>query len=167
MKRVASMYRTYYSLVFNTISSLTFLSLSARGFHYHASTCSFRFPAYEAPQGQHSLKSEAGHVAEMMVTFLQEKANVAGLQVMSFDMTDLSYAPEVAQGLLVRQQAEATLAARQIIARGGVLLATESLAAISAKGVEFSRDEKARLASNLLITICGESKSAHQATIPE
>jgi hypothetical protein len=90
----------------------------------------------------------------------QEKAVVAGLQIISFDMTDLSFAPEVAQGLLVRQQAEATLAARTIIAKGATLLASETLASLSEKGVEMDQRERARLASNLLLTILGESKSS-------
>ncbi len=72
---------------------------------------------YEAAAGQHSLKTEAEHVREMMVSFLQvyslvvcscgcilrwihfillawgvqEKCIVAGVEIISFDLTDLSY----------------------------------------------------------------------------
>jgi regulator of protease activity HflC (stomatin/prohibitin superfamily) len=115
---------------------------------------------YEAPVGHHSLKTEASHVREMMVQNLQEKTLVAGVEVLSFDLTDLSYAPEIAQQMLVRQQAEAVLAARGIIARGGVMIAQQTVAELAEKGVTFTADEKARLVTNLLITVCGESKAS-------
>jgi hypothetical protein len=84
----------------------------------------------------------------------------AGVEVLSFDLTDLSYAPEIAQQMLVRQQAEAVLAARGIIARGGVMIAQQTVAELAEKGVTFTADEKARLVTNLLITVCGESKAS-------
>ena len=118
--------------------------------------CASMYP-YEAANGP-SLKSEAEHVREMMVSLLQQKAQIAGASIISFDLSDLSYAPEVAQQLLVRQQAEATLAARTIIAKGAVSISTTAVDQVAAGGVEFTREEKARLVSNLLITICGDSR---------
>jgi len=42
-----------------------------------------------------------------MVKLLQEKANVAGCHVVSYELADLQYAPEIAPGMLVCQQAKA------------------------------------------------------------
>ncbi len=47
-----------------------------------------------------------------MVQLLQNKAEVAGLKVISYELADLQYAPEIAPGMLVRQQAQALIEAR-------------------------------------------------------
>lgn len=114
---------------------------------------------YEAKPGQNSLKSEAEHVREMMVSFLQEKASLAGIEIISFDLSDLSYAPEIAQGMLVRQQAQATLDARSIIAKGAVGIATETIRDMESQGVKLTEAGKNKLVSNLVVTICGDSKN--------
>ena len=46
---------------------------------------------------------------------LQERVEVTGARILSFDLIDLSYAPEIAQVMLVRQQAEAFIDARKLI----------------------------------------------------
>ena len=44
---------------------------------------------------------------------LQLRLNAAGVYVISFDLTDLSYSPEIAAAMLVRQQAQAMITARK------------------------------------------------------
>jgi membrane protease subunit (stomatin/prohibitin family) len=51
---------------------------------------------------------------------LQEKVHVAGVLVESFELSDLSYAPEIAQVMLVRQQAKAMVDARKTVVDGAV-----------------------------------------------
>ncbi len=72
-----------------------------------------------------------------MVSLLQEKANVCGATIIrfsfltprsliltrfffSYELTDLQYAPEIAAGMLVRQQAQALVEARFTIVEGAV-----------------------------------------------
>lgn len=66
---------------------------------------------YECKSGK-SLQSESAEVSSIMVRLLQEKANVAGCRIVSYELADLQYAPEIAPGMLVRQQAEALVDAR-------------------------------------------------------
>ena len=66
---------------------------------------------YECRSGK-SLQSESAEVSAIMVRLLQEKADVAGCRVVSYELADLQYAPEIAPGMLVRQQAEALVEAR-------------------------------------------------------
>jgi len=116
-----------------------------------------RYP-YEAVGDKHSLKASHHFVSEEMRKELQEKVQLSGAVVISFELTDLSYAPEIAQAMLVRQQAEATVSARHTIVKGAVQITNGAVEAIEAQGVKFSREEKAKLMGNLLITICGETK---------
>ena len=76
-----------------------------------------RYP-YESTDGSASLKTESYEIGIELCRSLQEKATVAGVLIESFDLADLSYAPEIAQVMLVRQQAKAMVDARQVIVDG-------------------------------------------------
>jgi regulator of protease activity HflC (stomatin/prohibitin superfamily) len=117
---------------------------------------SSKYP-YESKDG-HSLKGEAKEIGGEMVSLLQSKADKAGVEIISFELSDLSYAPEIAQAMLVRQQAQALVDARKIIVDGAVGIASDTLRNLGNDGITFTEIEKQRLVSNLLIVICGESK---------
>lgn len=112
---------------------------------------------YESPSG-HSLKAEAQSIGEEMVTLLQAKVDTAGTEVLAFELSDLSYAPEIAQSMLVRQQAQALVDARKIVVEGAVEIVHEAIHQLEGKGLGLADGERSRLVSNLLTVICGESK---------
>lgn len=114
---------------------------------------------YEGKGDEQSLKSEAEHLRIQLRDMLQERVNDAGLQVISFELNDLSYAPEIAQQMLVRQQAEAVVDARKVVAHGAVEITHEMLKGLAKKGIEFDDRQKAQLAANLCVIICGEQKA--------
>src|SRR3989344_6927031 len=66
---------------------------------------------YECRTGK-SLQSESREVSALLVRLLQEKSEAAGARVISYASADLQYAPEIAPGMLVRQQAHALVEAR-------------------------------------------------------
>lgn len=112
---------------------------------------------YESPDG-HCLKSEAAVIAQEMVGVLQQKVEVAGVRVLSFELSDLSYAPEIAQSMLVRQQAQALISARQIVVEGAVGIVHDAMNMLTEKGVTLGTEDRARITGNLLAIICGEAK---------
>lgn len=112
---------------------------------------------YESPSG-HSLKAEAQSIGAEMVATLQTKVNAAGTKVSAFELSDLSYAPEIAQSMLVRQQAQALVDARKIVVEGAVEIVYEAIQQLEAKNLGLAEGERARLVSNLLTVICGEAK---------
>ena len=89
---------------------------------------------------------------------LQTKLDCAGIRVVSFELSDLAYAAEVAPMMLVRQQAQALLDARGVIVAGSVGI-VDSACGSSTKGAPGSptRDE-ARLVSNLMTVLAGETR---------
>jgi regulator of protease activity HflC (stomatin/prohibitin superfamily) len=115
-----------------------------------------RYP-YESATHTISLKSETGAVAREMRELLQAKVESAGAQVASFELSDLSYAPEIAPSMLVRQQAQALVDARRVIVDGAVQIVHHAVELLEEKGHKLPAGEESRLVSNLLTVICGES----------
>lgn len=112
---------------------------------------------YESPDG-HCLKSEANIVGQEMVSAMQNKIESAGVQVISFELSDLSYSPEIAQAMLVRQQAQALIGARKIVVEGAVEIANDAMKHLVERGFQLDDDHQARIVGNLLAIICGEAK---------
>ena len=112
---------------------------------------------YESKDG-HSLKSEAIEVGEEMVALLNKKVAPAGINIESYELEDLTYAPEIAQSMLVRQQAQALVDARKIIAEGAVEIVDEAVTMLDGRGYKLDDRSKSRLVSSLLVVICGEGK---------
>ena len=90
---------------------------------------------------------------------LQQRLSKAGVAVDEARLTNLSYAAEIAQAMLRRQQAEAVIAARQKIVHGAVSMVAMALKELAEKDVVQLDDErKAAMVSNLLVVLCGESE---------
>jgi len=124
-----------------------------------------RYP-YESKDG-HSLQRESDNVSKEMIAILQRRANVCGGRIHSFDLTDLQYAPEIAQGMLVRQQAQALLDARKVIVDGAVGIVTAAVASLAQSGVKLTDRDSAHLVSNLLAVLCSESRVTPTFSISE
>src|SRR2546428_10993628 len=90
---------------------------------------------------------------------LQERLAKAGVVVDEARLTHLAYAPEIAQAMLRRQQAEAVIAARTKIVHGAVSMVEMALRELSEKDVvKLDEERKAAMVSNLLVVLCGESE---------
>merc|ERR1740121_1258565 len=118
-----------------------------------------RYP-YSANPGQPSLQSECAGISSELVRVLQEKTTVAGTQVLSFELVDLAYAPEIAQSMLVKQQAEALVDARRLIVGAAVDIVQQAVSQLEAKGSNLSDQAKERITSNLLSVICSHSPAS-------
>jgi regulator of protease activity HflC (stomatin/prohibitin superfamily) len=106
-----------------------------------------------------TLRSSADEVAEALRAELQERLGKAGVTVEEARLTHLAYAPEIAQAMLRRQQAEAVIAARQKIVHGAVSMVDMALKELAEKQVVTLDDErKAAMVSNLMVVLCGESE---------
>ena len=106
-----------------------------------------------------TLRSSTDTVAAALRTELQERLDKAGVWVDEARLTHLAYAPEIAQVMLRRQQAEAVIAARQKIVHGAVGMVEMALNELAQKQVVHLDDErKAAMVSNLLVVLCGESE---------
>jgi regulator of protease activity HflC (stomatin/prohibitin superfamily) len=106
-----------------------------------------------------TLRSNVAEVSQALRRELQERLAKAGVVVDEARLTHLAYAPEIAQLMLRRQQAEAVIAARQKIVQGAVSMVDMALKELAEKQVLVLDDErKAAMVSNLMVVLCGESE---------
>jgi regulator of protease activity HflC (stomatin/prohibitin superfamily) len=106
-----------------------------------------------------TLRSSVDEVSEALKKELQDRLQKAGIVVEEARLMHLAYAPEIAQAMLRRQQAEAVIAARQKIVHGAVSMVQMALQELAEKKVVVLDEErKAAMVSNLLVVLCGESE---------
>jgi regulator of protease activity HflC (stomatin/prohibitin superfamily) len=113
----------------------------------------------DGEDNESTLRSNVDEVSRALRTELLERLAKAGVTVDEARLTHLAYAPEIAQAMLRRQQAEAVIAARQKIVHGAVSMVDMALRDLAAKQVVQLDDErKAAMVSNLMVVLCGESE---------
>jgi regulator of protease activity HflC (stomatin/prohibitin superfamily) len=113
----------------------------------------------ESEDNEPTLRGSADEVAHGLQAELQARLAKAGVTIDEARLTHLAYAPEIAQAMLRRQQAEAVIAARMKIVHGAVSMVDMALKELSEKAVvEMDEERKAAMVSNLLVVLCGEAE---------
>ncbi|MCE2659814.1 MAG: SPFH domain-containing protein [Rubrivivax sp.] len=106
--------------------------------------------------GETTLRS-GGEAGAALKHELQQRFDDAGVVVDDAKISHLAYAPEIAQVMLRRQQAEAIISARQKIVHGAVSMVEAALKGLSErKIVELDDERKAAMVSNLLVVLCSD-----------
>jgi regulator of protease activity HflC (stomatin/prohibitin superfamily) len=104
-----------------------------------------------------SLRGSPDEVSENLGLQVQARLDVAGVEVIEARISHLAYAPEIAQAMLRRQQAEAVVAARQKIVEGAVGMVESALKMLSEQHVlDLDEEKKAAMVNNLLVALVSE-----------
>ena len=104
-----------------------------------------------------SLRANADEVRWSLQSDLQSRLHTAGIQILDTRLTHLAYAPEIADAMLRRQQAEAIVAARKTMVQGAVGLVQMALAQLADSDlVELDPERKAAMVSNLMVVLSGD-----------
>lgn len=113
---------------------------------------------YDSSEGEEvSLRSSIDEVSEALAKEIHERVKAAGVNVEEARINHLAYAPEIAQAMLQRQQAEAIIAARQKIVEGAVSMVEMALDKLKEQGVvELDEERKAVMVSNLMVVLCSD-----------
>ncbi|UBB23975.1 SPFH domain-containing protein [Pseudoxanthomonas japonensis] len=115
------------------------------------------YPYDQHEEGQLALRSHATEISQHLKNELAERLADAGVQVIDARISHLAYAPEIAQAMLQRQQANAVIAARTRIVAGAVGMVEMALAELQKNGVvQLDEERKAQMVSNLLVVLCGD-----------
>ena len=104
-----------------------------------------------------SLRDNAEEITGQLSAEISDRVTAAGVRIIESRLTRLAYAPEIAQAMLRRQQADAVVAARQRIVSGAVGMVQLALAQLDEHNVvELDEERKAAMVSNLLVVLCGD-----------
>jgi regulator of protease activity HflC (stomatin/prohibitin superfamily) len=116
-----------------------------------------RHPYDDYAKGAVSLRRNTDDILLTLHAELQARLETAGVEVLETRLTHLAYAPEIAEVMLRRQQAEAVLAARKTMVAGAVGLVEMALQQLEdADLMELDPERKAAMVSNLMIVLSGE-----------
>ena len=108
-------------------------------------------------EGIVSLRGSTAEVAELLKKEIQDRLAQAGVEVIEARISHLAYAPEIAQAMLLRQQAGAVIAARSRIVQGAVTMVEMALEELAKRQiVELDSERKAAMVSNLLVVLCSD-----------
>ncbi|NUM56682.1 MAG: SPFH domain-containing protein [Candidatus Hydrogenedentes bacterium] len=111
----------------------------------------------DSPAEETTLRDSKDVVSAALQRELQERLNKAGVEVDEARLTHLAYAPEIANAMLRRQQAEAIIAARQKIVHGAVSMVQMALTELDQQNiVQLDEERKAAMVGNLLVVLCAE-----------
>lgn len=111
----------------------------------------------EGENNEVTLRDGSEETNNVLTQKLNERLDMAGLEVVEARINYLAYAPEIAAVMLRRQQAAAIISAREKIVEGAVSMVRMALDRLSAEQVvELDEDKKAAMVSNLLVVLCAE-----------
>ena len=107
-----------------------------------------------------TLRSGGEEINEQLKEKLDERLNMAGIEIVEARINYLAYAPEIAAVMLRRQQADAIIAAREKIVEGAVSMVSMALQRLADDNVvELDEDKKAAMVSNLMVVLCGDDSA--------
>lgn len=114
----------------------------------------------EHSTGELTLRSGGEEINKQLEEKLDERLNMAGIEIVEARINYLAYAPEIAAVMLRRQQASAIIMAREKIVEGAVSMVKMALRKLSDEEVvELDDDKKAAMVSNLMVVLCSDESA--------
>lgn len=139
--------------MFNVQNYGNFLSIQADTTLRDVARC---YPYDSTDSDEKTLRGSSVEVSERLKELLQERVEVAGLEIIEARIAHLAYAQEIAAAMLQRQQATAIIEARQKIVDGAVGMVEMALKKLNESQIcELDEERKAQMVSNLLVVLCG------------
>lgn len=118
---------------------------------------SFPYDNLEDEDAEITLRGGAEKVNHLLMSELNEKLSMAGIEIIDARISHLAYASEIASAMLQRQQATAVVAARKQIVEGAVGMVEMALHKLSEKQIiALDEERKAAMVSNLLVVLCSD-----------
>ncbi|HBF20155.1 MAG TPA: hypothetical protein DDW81_08650 [Cryomorphaceae bacterium] len=117
----------------------------------------YPYDTFDDDEADISLRSGLEDINHELDTEMQERLNIAGIEVIEGRINHLAYASEIAGAMLQRQQATAIVAARLKIVEGAVGMVEMALEQLSKKEIlELDEEKRAAMVSNLMVVLCGD-----------
>ena len=92
-----------------------------------------------------------------MTAELQERLNVAGVEIIETRLTHLAYATEIASAMLQKQQSAAILSARKIIVEGAVSITEDAIDRLARETeLDLTDAQRLQIINNIMVAIVSE-----------
>ena len=115
------------------------------------------YPYDTGEEEEASLRGNPDEINAALQQEVQARLEVAGVEVMESRISYLAYAPEIAQVMLRRQQAQAIIAARRQIIEGALSMVEMSIKRLSEQEhINLDEPTKAAMINNLLVVLTSE-----------
>jgi regulator of protease activity HflC (stomatin/prohibitin superfamily) len=108
-----------------------------------------------------TLRGNPDEISGELRADLSKRLAVAGVEIQDARLTHLAYAPEIAQAMLRRQQADAIISARRKIVEGAVGMVEMALRDLEkSSNIFIDEDKKAQMVSNLMVVLVSEREAS-------
>ncbi len=116
------------------------------------------YSEHEAHEHRNITLRDGGDIInDLLEKKINERLEMAGMEVVEARLNYLAYAPEIAAVMLRRQQAAAIISAREKIVEGAVSMVEMALHELEQRNVVIlTQENKAALVSNLMVVLCGD-----------
>lgn len=104
-----------------------------------------------------TLRSNPTEVSDRLTAELQERLNVAGVEIIETRLTHLAYATEIASAMLQKQQSAAILSARKIIVEGAVSITEDAIDRLAKEAhLNLTDEQRLQVINNIMVAIISE-----------
>ncbi len=115
---------------------------------------------YDSENNEESLRKNSDIISNELRSMLQQRLDIAGVEVTEARISHLAYSPEIAQVMLRRQQAHAVTSAKRHIVQNAISIIEEVMNHFEKnKGIQLDSKQKVQLINNLLITLVSEQEA--------
>ncbi|MDD9331937.1 MAG: SPFH domain-containing protein [Wolbachia sp.] len=112
---------------------------------------------YDSESDEESLRKNSDKISDELQSMLQQRLDVAGIEITEARISHLAYSSEIAQAMLRRQQAHAITSARKHIVQNAIGIIEEVIAHFKKnKSIQLDGKQKVQLINNLLVALISE-----------
>ncbi|WP_410542719.1 SPFH domain-containing protein [Wolbachia endosymbiont of Tetranychus urticae] len=112
---------------------------------------------YDSENDKESLRKNSDKISNELRSMLQQRLNIAGIEITEARISHLAYSSEIAQAMLRRQQAHAITSARRHIVQNAIGIIEEVIAHFEKnKSLQLDGKQKVQLMNNLLVALISE-----------
>ncbi|WP_395463656.1 SPFH domain-containing protein [Wolbachia endosymbiont of Cantharis cryptica] len=112
---------------------------------------------YDSESDEESLRKNSDKISDELQSMLQQRLDIAGIEITEARISHLAYSSEIAQAMLRRQQAHAITSARKLIVQNAIVIIEEVIAHFEKnKSIQLDGKQKVQLINNLLVALISE-----------
>ncbi len=112
---------------------------------------------YDSESDEESLRKNSDKISSELQSMLQQRLDIAGIEITEARISHLAYSSEIAQAMLRRQQAHAITSARRHIVQNAIGIVEEVIAHFEKnKSLQLDGKQKVQLINNLLVALISE-----------